>query len=71
MKANGAPEKIYLFESPVSGTLVLEWMPKRLTKNDTEYTRTDAFIKRTCEWLSKHAKSIISIRTDTILEQMN
>lgn len=55
MKENEAPEKIYLFESLVNGTLVLEWMPKRLTKNDIEYTRTDAFIEKACKFLSNAA----------------
>jgi len=52
MKENEAPEKIYLFESLVNGTLVLEWMPKRLTKNDIEYTRTDSFIKKAARYLN-------------------
>jgi hypothetical protein len=55
MKAN-APEKLYLFENPISGTPDDRWLSKRSDDNDIEYTRTDAFIEKACEWLSKHAK---------------
>lgn len=51
-----APEKIYLFENPVTGTPDDRWLSKRSNDNDIEYTRTDAFIKKACDWLTKHAK---------------
>ena len=49
MKANEAPEKIYLNQDDG-----LIWHC-RSYKDDIEYTRTDAFIKKASEWLSKHA----------------
>ena len=39
MKANGAPEKIYL--SNYSSGVTYNWHNERLTVNDIEYTRTD------------------------------
>jgi hypothetical protein len=48
MKAN-APEKIYVHEA--SAPELTENLPYHI-----EYTRTDAFIEKACEWLSKHAK---------------
>ena len=52
MKANEAPEKIYIQPSTI------EQLPhqnivytKPLADNSIEYTRTDAFIEKACEWL--------------------
>jgi hypothetical protein len=54
MKANEAPEKIYLFEDPITGTPDYRWLSKRSDNNDIEYTRTDAFIEKTEKWLNEH-----------------
>jgi len=53
MKANEAPEKIYLtklmlFAAPTISS----------SDNDVEYIRTDAFIKKACEWLSDNLQTI-------------
>ena len=53
MKANEAPEKIYLFENPVSGTPDDRWLSKRSDENDIEYTRTDAFIEKAKSWFER------------------
>lgn len=52
MKAN-APEKIYLFENPISNTPDDRWLSKRSDENDIEYTRTDAFIEKACSGIEK------------------
>ena len=44
MKANEAPEKIYLQEPKKVRT-------EKKYDNDVEYTRTDAFIEKTVNWL--------------------
>ena len=49
MKANEAPEKIYLNQD---NGLILHY---RSYKDDIEYTLTDAFVEKACKWLSKHA----------------
>lgn len=46
MKANEAPEKLYLFKNPISGTPDDRWLSKRSDDEDIEYTRTDAFIEK-------------------------
>ena len=43
MKANEAPEKIYL-----------NWVNYPLEEMQVEYIRTDAFIEKACKYLSKH-----------------
>ena len=64
MKANEAPEKIYLirnFSNPTSlnttndyhGKFLNEWYKSREKDADVEYTRTDVFVERACEKLEK------------------
>lgn len=43
MKANEAPEKIYM-----------NWVNYPLEEIQVEYTRTDAFIKKACEFLKSY-----------------
>ena len=50
MKANGAPEKIFLRHNH-KGDIGAGWLIFPLTNNDIEYTRTDAFIEKACSWL--------------------
>ena len=62
MKSNEAPKKIYLqvcgdcnandcdnckFEDLEDN---VTWCKDKIFKKDIEYTRTDAFIKKACEW---------------------
>jgi hypothetical protein len=49
MKANEAPDKIYLFENPISGTPNDRWLSKRSDENDIEYIHKDAFIEKACD----------------------
>lgn len=51
MKANDAPEKIYIRR--IWGSLAASQM--NITGRDIEYTRTDAFIEKACEFLSNEA----------------
>jgi uncharacterized protein YcsI (UPF0317 family) len=44
MKANKAPEKLYLLPNGLISYC-------RTSDGDIEYTRTDAFINKACEWL--------------------
>lgn len=51
MKANEAPEKIYVH---VKGDKVTNtWNSTWIGVHDVEYTRTDAFIEKACEKLEK------------------
>ena len=52
MKANGAPEKLYIF-NPEKREV---WFSKTSDKQ-VEYTRTDAFIEKACEWLEPVLKN--------------
>ena len=44
MKANEEPEKLYLLPNGLISYC-------KNTDEDVEYTRTDAFIEKACEWL--------------------
>ena len=48
MKANEAPEKLYLLPNGLISYC-------RNTDEDVEYARTDAFIKKTYNWLKNYA----------------
>ena len=59
MKANEAPEKIWVRQD----TFRIPW-PSCIDENANyggiEYTRTDAFIEKACEWLkNKAAKYVV------------
>ena len=53
MKAMEAPEKIYLRHNH-KGDIGAGWLIFPLTNNDIEYTHTDAFIEKACEYISEH-----------------
>ena len=52
MKANEAPEKIYIHvkDGKVRNTWNSEW----IGVNDIEYTRTDAFIEKALKYVANH-----------------
>lgn len=54
MKTNEVPDKIYLFENPIDGTPDYRWLSKRSCSDDAEYTRTDAFIEKVCQFLKSY-----------------
>lgn len=57
-----APEKIYLQENTTTDCydeLWPEWFEARAKDNDVEYTRTDAFIEKACDYWYKHNSDIV------------
>ena len=54
MKENEAPEKIYLYENPITEIPDDRWLSKRSDDNDIEYTRTDVLIDKATEYLQEH-----------------
>ena len=67
MKAN-APEKIYV--SNYSSGLTYNWHNERLAVNDIEYTRTDAFIEKACNYLFSHMSLFVTFFDDDIVEDI-
>jgi hypothetical protein len=58
MKANEAPEKLYLHPT-AKGNVGASWLTFPLTNEDVEYTRTDAFIEKAETYLKeKFAKDV-------------
>ena len=51
MKANEAPEKIYVHVK--DGKTRNTWNNEWIGVNDIEYTRTDAFIEKACNWFRR------------------
>lgn len=55
MKANEAPEKVYLlFNRPY--LVDYSKLNKRRCKEEVEYVRLDAFIEKACEFLRTHSE---------------
>jgi hypothetical protein len=52
MKANEAPEKLYLLPNGLISYC-------RTSDEDVEYTRTEAFINKACEWLENNLQGIV------------
>ena len=52
MKANEAPEKLYLHPT-VKGKVGASWLTFPLTNEDVEYIRTDAFIEKALAYLNE------------------
>lgn len=52
------PERVYLQQNTTTdcyGELWPEWFEARAKDTDIEYVRTDAFIEKAAQWLTKHA----------------
>jgi len=57
MKANEAPEKIYVVDSTFPDYVDFDGSPintKRIDDHDIEYTRTDAFIEKAIKYVTNH-----------------
>lgn len=52
-----APEKIYIFDNPISGTPDDRWLSERSDDEDAEYTRTDVFIEKAWNWIENNILS--------------
>ena len=53
MEANEAPENIYIQPDAQDGW----FMVNNLNNTLVEYTRTDAFIEKACDWMSNHLQN--------------
>lgn len=58
MKANEAPEELYLHPT-VKGNVGVSWLTFPLTNEDIEYTRTDAFIEKATKFLYDYNKNMV------------
>jgi hypothetical protein len=55
MKANEAPEKIYLYPSDRAGEdYEDEWGTMPWGEDYVEYTRTDTFIEKAVDWITRN-----------------
>lgn len=62
-----APEKIYLQDSMSTdtiGDLWTEWFDAKVSDNSIEYTRTDAFIEKVCEYLQVNLWKVVNEESD-------
>ena len=69
MKANEAPEKLYLHPNH-KGEVGVSWLTFPLTNEDVEYIRKDAFIEKAFEFFGEHLWEYIDVRNancDTLI----
>ena len=55
MKANEAPEKIFLHPDIGGREFIRPWLKRRANQESVEYIRTDAFIEKVYNWLKNYA----------------
>ena len=68
MKAKEAPEKLYVDAEDSLGDSILYGFTEKRKDDDIEYTRTDVFIKKACEWLKCQDEMVgISFTEDFII----
>ena len=73
MKANEAPEKIYLQDSMSTdtiGDLWPEWFDAKVSDDSIEYVRKDVFIEKACEWLDSANLDLYQIREGVFSRQL-
>lgn len=51
-----APEKIYIHPDIGGREFLRPWLHRPANNESVEYTRTDAFIEKACEWLRTHSE---------------
>lgn len=59
MKANEAPEKIYLYPSDRAGEAYEDEWSDRPWGDSVEYTRTDAFIEKAIKYLYDYNQNMV------------
>ena len=64
MKANEAPEKIFLHPDIGGREFIRPWLKTRASQESVEYTRTDAFIEKAYEYLNKTCRGFILTEKD-------
>lgn len=57
MKANEAPEKLYM-----------NWVNYPLEEMQVEYTRTDAFIEKACEFIETYPHLFMGVLRSEVIE---
>lgn len=57
MKANEAPEKLYM-----------NWVNYPLEEMQVEYTRTDAFIEKACEFIETYPHLFMGVLKSEVIE---
>lgn len=67
MKTNKAPQKKFVYPDKLYArtnnniTLDISYAPQTLEA--VEYTRTDVFIEKACEWLSDNLQTIVDVES--------
>jgi len=72
MKPSKAPEKIYIHPDIGGREFLRPWLRRAANNESVEYTRTDAFIEKACNWIEKQGEMVgISFTEDFIARFQN
>jgi hypothetical protein len=69
MKANEAPEKIYIHVR-ANKELGTTWHGKKITNSDIEYVRKDAFIEKVAKWINEHTSLSEKLVVENFIKYM-
>ena len=61
-----APEKIYLFENPISNEPDYRWLSKKSSDDDIEYIRKDVFVEKVLNFFENDLCCYIKAQNFTI-----
>jgi len=62
-----APEKIFLHPDISGREFIRPWLKRRANQDSVEYTRTDAFIEKACEWFKNNWIEYVNTDKDGVV----
>ena len=67
MKANEAPEKIFLHPDIGGREFIRPWLKRRASQDSVEYTRTDVSIEKAYEWFKNNWRKYVNTDKDGVV----
>lgn len=66
-----APENLYVDTNDELSSSILYGFTEKRKEDDIEYTRTDAFIEKACEWIKSHGGFTLGFDGATVRDFLN
>ena len=67
MKANEAPEKIFLHPDIGGREFIRPWLKRRASQDSVEYTRADVSIEKACEFFKNNWREYVNTDKDGVV----
>ena len=68
MKANEAPEKIYIIPHTLTDGFCRRWFEEPFKIEYIEYIRKDAFVEKACEFIETYPHLIMGVLRSEVIE---